>query len=306
VSQLISGIGCVVVMIRRFPVLHLEREDRAFSPKLAKSMLGTGLPMGLQFSITAIGSVLVQWSVNGLGVNAVAAVSGAVKLSWQAVPGAAKYQIYRSVTGKSGSFKLVKTTTSTSWRNAKAGAGKTFYYKVRAVSESGLKSAFSKVVTLTAKPAAPKANGTVTAKGKPTMSWQAVTGAVKYQVYRSTTGKSGSFKLLKTVTGLKATNTKAVAGKTYYYKVRAVAADGTKGAFSSVMKLRAGKPAITTQPKTITAAKGDTAVFAVKAAGTGLSYQWQFRTSPTGKWKDCTSKTEGYRSATLKVKANSK
>ena len=44
-------------------------------------MLGTGLPMGLQFSITAIGSVLVQWSVNGLGVNAVAAVSGAVKLS---------------------------------------------------------------------------------------------------------------------------------------------------------------------------------------------------------------------------------
>ncbi len=81
VSQLISGIGCVIVMIRRFPVLHLAREDRSFDPALAKSMLGTGLPMGLQFSITAIGSVMVQWSVNGLGVNAVAAVSGAVKLS---------------------------------------------------------------------------------------------------------------------------------------------------------------------------------------------------------------------------------
>ena len=37
--------------------------------------------MGLQFSITAIGSVMVQWSVNGLGVNAVAAVAGAGKLS---------------------------------------------------------------------------------------------------------------------------------------------------------------------------------------------------------------------------------
>ena len=37
--------------------------------------------MGLQFSITAIGSVVVQWSVNGLGVNAVAAVSGAIKIS---------------------------------------------------------------------------------------------------------------------------------------------------------------------------------------------------------------------------------
>ena len=81
VSQLLAGIGCVIVMIRRFPVLHLSREDRRMDPVLARKMLGTGLPMGLQFSITAIGSVMVQWSVNGLGVNAVAAVSGAVKLS---------------------------------------------------------------------------------------------------------------------------------------------------------------------------------------------------------------------------------
>ena len=81
VSQLLSGIGCVIVMIRRFPVLHLSREDRKPDSALAWKMLGTGLPMGLQFSITAIGSVMVQWSVNGLGVNAVAAVSGAGKLS---------------------------------------------------------------------------------------------------------------------------------------------------------------------------------------------------------------------------------
>lgn len=81
VSQLISGIGCVIVMQKRFPILRLSREDKTFSLKTAKEMLGIGLPMGLQFSITAIGSVLVQWSVNGLGVNAVAAVSAAGKLS---------------------------------------------------------------------------------------------------------------------------------------------------------------------------------------------------------------------------------
>ena len=80
-SQLLAGIGCVIVMIRRFPVLHLNREDRQFNFRLARKMLGIGLPMGLQFSITAIGSVMVQWSVNGLGVNAVAAVSGGVKIS---------------------------------------------------------------------------------------------------------------------------------------------------------------------------------------------------------------------------------
>ena len=81
VSQLIAGIGCVIVMIRRFPILKLSKEDRRFSMRRARSMRGVGLPMGLQFSITAIGSVMVQWSVNGLGVDAVAAVSAASKLS---------------------------------------------------------------------------------------------------------------------------------------------------------------------------------------------------------------------------------
>ena len=81
VSQLIAGIGCLIVMMRRFPILKLTAEDRRFSLKRARSMLGVGLPMGLQFSITAIGSVMIQWSVNGLGVDAVAAVSAASKLS---------------------------------------------------------------------------------------------------------------------------------------------------------------------------------------------------------------------------------
>ena len=81
VSQLVAGLGCVIVMIRRFPILRLGREDRRFIPAKAKDMLGIGLPMGLQFSITAIGSVMIQWSVNSLGVDAVAAVSAAVKLS---------------------------------------------------------------------------------------------------------------------------------------------------------------------------------------------------------------------------------
>ena len=81
ISQLISGIGCVVVIIRRFPLLKMTPEDRVFSARRAGSMLGIGLPMGLQFSITAIGSVVVQWSVNGLGVEAVAAISAAAKLS---------------------------------------------------------------------------------------------------------------------------------------------------------------------------------------------------------------------------------
>ena len=80
VSQLISGLGCVAVILRRFPDLKPSREDRKLSLPLSRHMLGVGLPMGIQFSITAIGSVMVQWAVNGLGVDAVAAISAAVKL----------------------------------------------------------------------------------------------------------------------------------------------------------------------------------------------------------------------------------
>ena len=81
ISQLVSGLGCLLVMIRKFPILRMRRDEWTPDPDLMKNLLQTGLPMGLQFSITAIGSVVVQWSVNGLGVTAVAAVAAASKLS---------------------------------------------------------------------------------------------------------------------------------------------------------------------------------------------------------------------------------
>ncbi len=81
ISQFVSGAGCLIVMVRRFPELRLSEDERKPDPKLMKQLLFTGLPMGLQYSITAIGSVVVQWSVNGLGVDAVAAIAAASKLS---------------------------------------------------------------------------------------------------------------------------------------------------------------------------------------------------------------------------------
>ena len=81
ISQLVSGIGCLIVMKKRFPILRMSAEEWKPDWKLMKNLLMTGVPMGLQFSITAIGSVIVQWSVNGLGVTAVAAVAAGGKLS---------------------------------------------------------------------------------------------------------------------------------------------------------------------------------------------------------------------------------
>ena len=81
ISQLISGIGCIFTIIRRFPMLKCDREDWRFRPVFARRLISIGVPMGLQYSITAIGSVVVQTAVNTLGTVAVAAVTAANKLS---------------------------------------------------------------------------------------------------------------------------------------------------------------------------------------------------------------------------------
>lgn len=81
VSQIVSGIGCLIVIKKRFPILHCTAEERKFRALHAKKLTNIGIPMGLQYSITAIGSVVVQVAVNGLGTIAVAAVSAAGRLN---------------------------------------------------------------------------------------------------------------------------------------------------------------------------------------------------------------------------------
>lgn len=81
-SQLISGLACLVYMICRYPILHLSREDLRLRPGYAISLLGMGLPMGLQYSITAIGSIMLQTAVNDLGSTAMAAMTAGSKVSF--------------------------------------------------------------------------------------------------------------------------------------------------------------------------------------------------------------------------------
>ncbi|MBQ7306402.1 MAG: MATE family efflux transporter [Clostridia bacterium] len=80
ISQLFSGVGCLVVMKTRFPILKLSQDEKRFRPSHARNLVGMGIPMGLQFSITAIGSVVIQTAINGLGTVAVAGVAAASKL----------------------------------------------------------------------------------------------------------------------------------------------------------------------------------------------------------------------------------
>ncbi len=81
VSQGVSGVLCLLYMIRKFPLLHIKKEEWKPNPSHMATLCGMGIPMGLQYSITAIGSVILQTSVNTLGAVAVASVTAAGKVS---------------------------------------------------------------------------------------------------------------------------------------------------------------------------------------------------------------------------------
>ena len=80
ISQGISGILCLVYIVKAVPILHLHKEDWRPSGHLLKIQLAVGIPMALQYSITAIGTMMVQTALNLLGSTQVAAFTAANKI----------------------------------------------------------------------------------------------------------------------------------------------------------------------------------------------------------------------------------
>ncbi len=157
------------------------------------------------------------------------ATSGKPMLTWDAVDGATSYKVYRA-TSQNGPCRLLGSVTTTTYVNTGAKDGVTYYYKVTAINDSG-ESAFSNTVSgqnkaVTPKPAAPVVKiGNSATSGKPMLTWNAVSGATSYKVYRATS-QNGTYSLLGTVTATSYIDTGAKDGVTYYYKVKAVNSAG--------------------------------------------------------------------------------
>ena len=166
--------------------------------------------------------------------------TGKNKLTWEAIDGAKEYKVYRSASKDSG-YKLMKTTTELSYVNTGAKAGETWYYKVVAIhANSAANSAYSAPKGLVCDLARPVVTIALSS-GKPKLSWKAIEGAKAYKVYRSES-KSSGYELIKTTTSLVYTNTKAVKGKTYYYKVMAIhEKSAANSAYSLVKSIKATK-----------------------------------------------------------------
>ena len=80
VSQFVAGLMCLVFIIKKIDILYLKKEDWKLDRDHFLILFNMGVPMGLQYSITAIGSVILQTAINSLGTDAAAAVTTGSKV----------------------------------------------------------------------------------------------------------------------------------------------------------------------------------------------------------------------------------
>ena len=210
---------------------------------------------------------------------------GKVSLSWTKVPNAIKYKIYRSTDGKS--YSLFATTTKTSYTNSSVNGGK-YYYKIAAVVKTdgnewtGSQSAAKSVQTIK-KPvlSIEKTNGKVK------LSWEKSDEAVKYWIYRSTDGGK-TYKYYASTTKLSYTTGKCESGVKYYFKVKAVNADGYASQFSNA------KATVLVTAPTVTAklnSKGAAALSWDKVGGATKYYIYRSTDGVNFKYYSSTTKT---------------
>lgn len=80
ISQGVSGVLCLIYIMKRVPILRMQKDDWKPKGHLMKIQLAVGFPMALQNSITAIGTMMVQTALNMLGSTLVAAFTAASKI----------------------------------------------------------------------------------------------------------------------------------------------------------------------------------------------------------------------------------
>ncbi len=148
--------------------------------------------------------------------------TGNIKVSWKKISKAKSYKVYKSTNGKK--WSLMTTTTKTYVTDKKTAAGKKYYYKVRAIaSKSDANSSHSAVRSkLCVKPFDVKI---ALKNGVPRLTWNKVSGAKKYNIYRSYV-KDGDYKKITSTKYNSLTNQNAPKGLTLYFKVEAVNSSG--------------------------------------------------------------------------------
>ena len=254
---------------------------------------------------SAVVSVTCRLKLTAPSVTGGNDAQGRPTLKWNAVTGAAKYEVYRA-RSLNGDYVKYSTVTGTSYTNTSYLAnGTTYYYKVRALGSDGSYGPYSTPVSVTYKApfGAPLVTGRKDSQGRPALKWDKVTDAAKYEVYRARS-KDGTYSLMSTQSATGYTNTSYLAnGTTYYYKVRALKANGTASAYSSVVTITYGTVPTPAAPA-MRSAKADSAGITVSwdTAANAVTYN-VYRTADAGSsWTQVASSVKGtsYKDTTVK------
>jgi len=173
--------------------------------------------------------------------------SNSITISWNSVSGASIYNVYRSTT-PSGPYSNIGNTSSTSYTDSGLSQGIIYYYQVSASGYGGESDRSSTVYASISSggniPNNPDNSGqqalnppsNVSAYAESsnsiTITWNSVSGASGYYVYRNTTS-SGYYSLIDQVYSTTSyTDYYVDSGTTYYYKV-SVFRNGTESDMSS-------------------------------------------------------------------------
>ncbi len=169
---------------------------------------------------SAANKITVANSIAAPVISDATATNGAVTITWDKISDASSYRVFRADSA-TGAKTLLKAVTGTSYTDSTAVMGKTYYYYVRAYhSGTGTLSAYSAGKEVKNTLSAPSITSAKVANGDVTITWDTVSGATSYRIYRadSATGKKTQLKVRTTPNF---TDTTAVLGKTYYYFVAA-------------------------------------------------------------------------------------
>ena len=200
--------------------------------------------------------------------------SGKPVLNWTSVKDASDYEIYRSTTGAAGSYKIVRRTSGLTWTDTSTEMNKTYYYVVRAKNGNLCgKFCAAKSVKCPIILSAPTMTLDLDrSANKPVISWPAVPFAAQYEIYRSTTGAAGSYKIIRRTSGLTYTDTTAASGTTYYYTVRAMRSTASGTIYSSFCKVQSTLPAVPTMTLQVNSTTG-LPVISWKKASSATQYE---------------------------------
>ncbi|SFD77207.1 Ig-like domain-containing protein [Bacillus sp. UNCCL81] len=212
------------------------------STKLAETTAKDG-KYSMTIPVQKAGTVIGVYAIDGIGnksttktttvvnatIKAGSSSYNSIKVSWNQMPLASGYEVYRS-TSSTGSYTKVATVTSGSTMsaiNTGVTTGSTYYYKVRpynVVNNAKVYKSYSRVASGKAIPATPSGlTSKKVSSSSMTLSWKKVDGASGYKVYRSTSA-TGTYSVVGKITSgitVSFTNKSLKTKTTYYYKVMA-------------------------------------------------------------------------------------